>query len=190
MNTVLKTVAVNTANMTFTADLDEKDVVVIKDRADVEKLETKQMLALFNSVRQTPLKKFDSRAIGVQRLIKMINEDGGIPVARAKPAEIIAKPKADVVVPTVKADVVDKVSKPARLRTDEPAVTRIINYGKKMGTFSLEQAEKDLGIKPTCMRTHMSFINSNDMRFEGVKFIGDRKTKTYSFRLGKAPRHA
>ena len=87
----------------------------------------------------------------------------------------------------VEKSAVDATVKVKRIRTEQAAVDRIIQYGRDNAVFTLEAAEKALGIKMTCMRTHMSFINSNGVRFGEVKFVGDRKSKTYTMKVPTRP---
>ena len=178
----MKTVAANLTTLQFVPTVGTaatESVVVLKTREDIEKLETKQILGLFNSVRETQIKKFDSRAVGIERLTKLIDAEPKIPEMAVEVAEPVAKVEA---APTVETE-----TKTKRVRTEEPAVDRIIKYGHDNKVFTLEQAEKDLGIKKTCMRTHMSFINSNGVRFGEVKFVGNRKEKTYTMKVPTRP---
>lgn len=66
-----------------------------------------------------------------------------------------------------------------RVRTKVSATRRLIDYAKEAGEFTLTDAMGDLGLKETCLRTHMSFINSNPARFDGVVFRRRPKTKIY-----------
>jgi hypothetical protein len=199
----MKTVAINLNTLKIVSPAlaaTEAGVTVLKDRSDLEKLETKQLVGIYNANRETQIKKFDTRPAGIERLVKFfdtlpemkvettvtakadVNVDA--PKVKAAPAAETPKVKATVAATAPKVDATVKVK---RIRTEQAAVDRIIQYGRDNAVFTLEAAEKALGIKMTCMRTHMSFINSNGVRFGEVKFVGDRKSKTYTMKVPTRP---
>jgi hypothetical protein len=171
----MKNVAFNTISGQFVAG-SAANVVVLKNEADLEKLDTKVLVAMYNANREVPIKKFETRAKAVQRVAKMIAEREDIPEL-----------KVEVKVAKVSATAAHaKVSVKAKVSAEGKAVDRIVKFGATNTGFTLDQAEKQLGIKQGCLRTHMSFINSHGEVFGHVKFVGDRKTKTYTMQLPKA----
>jgi hypothetical protein len=172
----MKNVAINTATNTFVSTLGE-NVKLIKTEADLEELNGAALVALYNTVADAPLKKFESRAKGINRIMKLIETNDKIPaveVAKAAPA----KAKKNVAAAAVS---VAKVKK-ARVKRGDTAAIRLVKFAKLNPTgFSLETAEKELGIKATCLRTYMNYVNKNPNAETGldVKFESDRKSKVY-----------
>lgn len=66
-----------------------------------------------------------------------------------------------------------------RVRTTVNATNRLIGFAKEVGDFTLQDAMENLGLKETCLRTHMSYINANGVKFGNVLFKRYPKTKIY-----------